>query len=136
VDYVAQAPATSSAPACPGPRPAPARRATAGEARRDYSLPAINLVLYHGVLAPHAPWRSQVVRYGRAAPDFTACSLEASPPATGTPNPWTWAALMRRVFDLDVLAWPVAVLLTASAAARMLGHFSMSLAWRPPWILP
>ena len=28
--------------------------------------PAINLLLYHGVLVPHARWRSQVVRYGRA----------------------------------------------------------------------
>ena len=27
--------------------------------------PAVNLLLYHGVLAPRARWRSQVVRYGR-----------------------------------------------------------------------
>ena len=60
----------------------------------------------HGVLAPHARWRSQVVRYGRPAPDVNARELEASLRAAGTPGAWTWAALMRRVFDLDVLACP------------------------------
>jgi hypothetical protein len=30
--------------------------------------PAVNLVLYHGVLAPHARWRRYIVRYGRPAP--------------------------------------------------------------------
>jgi putative transposase len=30
--------------------------------------PAVNLLLYHGVLAPRARWRSQVVRYGRPTP--------------------------------------------------------------------
>ena len=30
--------------------------------------PTINLVLYHGVLAPRARWRAQVVPYGRPAP--------------------------------------------------------------------
>jgi hypothetical protein len=53
--------------------------------------PAINLVLYHGVLAPHARWRSQVVRFGCAAPDSNARPLEASPappvPRAGGPEP-------------------------------------------------
>jgi Glycosyl transferase family 2 len=35
-----------------------------------------------------------------------ATYAEASPRATGTAGAWTWAALMRRVFDLDVLACP------------------------------
>ena len=29
--------------------------------------PRINLVLYHGVLAPHAGWRARVVAYGARA---------------------------------------------------------------------
>ena len=68
--------------------------------------PAVILVLYHGVLAPHARWRSHIVRYGRPAPDVNAREREASPRAAGTPGAGTWAALMRRVFDLDVLACP------------------------------
>jgi len=68
--------------------------------------PAVNLVLYHGVLAPHARWRAHVVCYGRPAPDVHAREREPSPLAAGTPGAWTWAALMRRVLALDVLACP------------------------------
>jgi uncharacterized protein YbaR (Trm112 family) len=73
--------------------------------------PRINLVLYHGVLGPHAGWRARVVAYG-ALP--TAPSLPASLPdstreqATAEPTHrhWAWAQLMRRAFELDVLACP------------------------------
>jgi Putative transposase len=68
--------------------------------------PAVNLLLYHGVLAPRARWRSHVVRYGRPAPDSPTLELEARPRAAHPTPTWTWAALMRRVFDLDVLACP------------------------------
>jgi len=68
--------------------------------------PAVNLLLYHGILAPHARWRSQVVRYGRPSPESTARQFDASPRAAGTPGAWTWAALMRRVFEIEVLACP------------------------------
>ena len=68
--------------------------------------PAVNLLLYHGVLAPRARWRSQVVRYGRPAPDGLAPALEARPRSPGPTPAWTWAALMHRVLNLDVLACP------------------------------
>jgi hypothetical protein len=69
--------------------------------------PEINLRLYHGVLAPHARWRPQVVGYGRAAPE--AAADDPAEPRPGPPPPrrnWTWAALMRRAFAIDVLACP------------------------------
>ena len=66
--------------------------------------PTVNLVFSHGLLAPHARWRPQVVRYGRPAPDPHAHDVDASP--RGTSGAWSWASLMRRVFDLDVLACP------------------------------
>jgi hypothetical protein len=44
--------------------------------------PEINLLLYHGVLAPHARWRSQVVGYGRVAPEAAA-----DDPAVTRPGP-------------------------------------------------
>ncbi|HEV8307893.1 MAG TPA: hypothetical protein VGW35_09515 [Methylomirabilota bacterium] len=62
-------------------------------------------VLYHGVLAPHARTRAQVVRYGRPAADPHTPEVDASP-RPHTPGAWPWPALMRRVFDLDVLACP------------------------------
>jgi len=48
--------------------------------------PEINLVLYHGVLAPHAQWRAEVVAYRRAERDRTT-----DPRATeaGGPRPRT-----------------------------------------------
>ena len=49
---------------------------------------AVNLVLYRGVLTPHARWRARVVRYGRPAPDAPAREHEASPRAAGTPGAW------------------------------------------------
>jgi hypothetical protein len=59
-----------------------------------------------GGLAPRARWRSQVVSYGRPEPDLKAQEVDARPRDAGTPRAWTWAALMRRVLDLDVLACP------------------------------
>ena len=98
--------------------------------------PRINLVLYHGVLAPHARWRGRVVAHAGAEAGASAQAdaaaldrVEGSPdpapeagigarrePADAAERPgpngvsqprrWTWANLMRRAFDLDVLACP------------------------------
>ena len=72
--------------------------------------PEINLLLYHGVLAPHGQWRLEVVAHCRAdigtAPDSSAAAAEAGRGRAGAPRYWTWAALMRRAFDLDVLRCP------------------------------
>jgi hypothetical protein len=58
--------------------------------------PAINLVR-----APRARWRAAVVRYGRPEPDASPSTADTWPRGA-----WTWAALMHRVFALDVLACP------------------------------
>ena len=68
--------------------------------------PAVNVRLYHGVLAPRARWPLPVVRYGRPEPDLKAQDVDARPRDAGTPRAWTWTALMRRVLGLDVLACP------------------------------
>jgi hypothetical protein len=72
--------------------------------------PRINLILYHGVLAPHARWRARVVAYG-PPPGIALmptnleddAGAHAPPPQ---PRHWAWANLMRRAFDIDVLACP------------------------------
>jgi len=60
---------------------------------------------YHGVLAPRARWRPDVVAYRR-----TECGWARDPRAAGEgasgPRYWTWALLMRRAFDLAVLRGP------------------------------
>jgi hypothetical protein len=51
-----------------------------------------------------------LVAYRRAdigsATDPRAAGAEAGPGRAGSPRYWTWAALMRRAFDLDVLRCP------------------------------
>ena len=95
--------------------------------------PRINLVLYHGVLAPRAAWRAEVVR--RAGP--TADSATA-PPAQTDPavvarrqaRGLCWAALMARTFGCDVLACLrcggrlrlIALIKEASVIRRILTH--------------
>jgi len=73
--------------------------------------PRINLVLYHGVLAPHAGWRARVIA-SSAPPVETSVAASASADANDEPTTapfsrhWAWADLMRRAFDIDVLACP------------------------------
>ena len=102
----------------------------------------MNLLLYHGVLAPRARWRSQVVRYGRPALDGNA--LEASPRAAVPTRAWTWPELMHRVFALDVLACPrcggrlrvIASVQNPLAVQAILAHLRRSGAPEPPGPAP
>jgi hypothetical protein len=69
--------------------------------------PEVHLLLYHGVLAPHAGRRRQVVRFGRPPrPNEEPVALVSGPARPGPPRYRSWAALMRRAFGLDVLACP------------------------------
>jgi len=74
--------------------------------------PEINLLLYHGVLAPHARWRAQVVSYGRPVSEIAvpgpASSGSGPAGAHGPRRPRnsTWAGLMRRAFAIDMLTCP------------------------------
>jgi hypothetical protein len=70
--------------------------------------PHKNLVVYHGVLAARSKLRARVVAYGRPGP---VPEPAADPAATPSPrrarhHDREWAALMRRAFDLDILACP------------------------------
>src|SRR5262245_487112 len=68
--------------------------------------PRINLVLYHGVLAPHSGWRARVVAAGALAPEPASASADANDKPPPGSRHYAWAALMRRTFDLDMLACP------------------------------
>lgn len=87
--------------------------------------PRINLIFYHGMLAPNARHRDAVVAYGAppvaSGPPADVCA-GSDPPAPAVdvsrgPGPpsergastrsprrnWTWAQLMARAFEVDVL---------------------------------
>lgn len=119
--------------------------------------PRINLVIYHGILAPHARSRARVVAGVPTAPTSASASDVAEPaslPApvepggAGTgeassdetrpdrpekPRDWTWADLMRRVFDLDVLLCPrcggrmsvIATIEATDVLRKILGHLRL-----------
>ena len=82
----------------------PARRVSAVIPR-----PRINLVFHHGVLAPTSGWRTRVVLYGAPAAEAPVVASAAFEPGDAPPTPlvgrcWVWADLIRRAFDIDVLA--------------------------------
>ena len=103
--------------------------------------PRVNLLLYSGVLAPRASWRKQIVPHApvsatHAVPDESLSARSVSNPSRG----WRWADLMRRVFELDVLACPrcggrlrlIAVLEASEATKRILRHFRLPTEVPPP----
>jgi Putative transposase/Transposase zinc-binding domain len=109
--------------------------------------PRINLLIYHGVLAPNAPWRRLVV--AREEESHVAGSAVAAAPSPATsdeipstdgrrtpirPRYRSWAELMRRAFDTDVLACPkcggrmvlLATIEDPVVISRILTHLGLS----------
>jgi hypothetical protein len=87
--------------------------------------PRVNLILYHGVLAPRAAGRSAIVSRARARA-----------PADGghgrSGGGWRWASLMRRAFGFDVLACGcggrlrlIALVEPGAVCARILRHLGV-----------
>ena len=102
--------------------------------------PRINLILYHGVLAPRAAWRRLVVpRREPGVPcDGHTRTAEAEPQdesETDQPRPGghLWAALMQRSFGFDVLACPrcggrlrlIALIEQPAVVRRILDHLGL-----------
>ena len=104
--------------------------------------PRINLLLYHGVLAPRAAWRSFVVGFrapvspGEAAVAAGSSDQSVSDGA-GAPRRRVggrlWADLMARTFGFDVLACPrcggrlrlIALIEDPSVVLRLLQHLGL-----------
>jgi hypothetical protein len=97
--------------------------------------PRVNLVLYHGLLAPRAAWRAEVM--AARAPRATADAHVEASASEVTPRPVargaSWADLMHRAFEADVLACPrcggrlrLTALIEASAVTRrILTHLAL-----------
>jgi hypothetical protein len=72
--------------------------------------PRFHTLRFHGVLAPHAAWRSAVIP-GRPeaeeeGPPAAGPGAGSGPPAAPRERASRWAALLRRVFAIDVFACP------------------------------
>jgi hypothetical protein len=89
---------------------------------------------YHGVLAPHARWRARVVAYDTAdAPDPPSVEEATRVTAGVERRHWRWADLMRRAFEMDVLACPrcggrmvlIATIEDPAVVRRILTHLGL-----------
>lgn len=100
--------------------------------------PRVNLTLYHGMLAPNARLRNEIV----PQPPMPR-SPEGPIVASATkPRNFLWAELMRRTFDVDVLTCPwcagprklIALIQKPEAIRKILEH--LGLPSQPPGISP
>lgn len=64
--------------------------------------PRINQLIYHGVFAPNAAWRKEVVAYGRSEQQFEG---QAASRSTSGRNS-KWADLLKRIFLVEALSCP------------------------------
>jgi hypothetical protein len=149
--------------------------------------PRVNLLIYHGVFAPHARRRGSAVKEAQRGIPYAGNPQTAvqdvgtargSPPAEGaqrppaapgaeavpsngvaTPPPppsgyrrpkhYAWADLMRRTFEIDVLACPdcggqlrlLATIVERAVVEKILGHLALAAevplpapARAPPWL--
>ena len=100
--------------------------------------PRINLILYHGVLAPRAAWRALVVGHQEAAGPGDGGTDRALDPSAPSGRPRgaggaLWADLMRRSFGFDVLTCPrcggrlrlIALIEEASVIQRIRRHLGL-----------
>ncbi len=101
--------------------------------------PRLHLIRYHGVLAPNAKLRAQVVPQGppAQAPAATeaaaaaACEVE---PVQARPHRISWARLLKRIFDIDMQHCPhcgagelkiIAAILERPVIEKILSHLGL-----------
>ena len=67
--------------------------------------PRLHLIRFHGVLAPNAALRAQIVP-GEADPAPTTAADAGDPPAVSPRARMSWAQLLQRVFAIDLTTCP------------------------------
>ena len=92
-------------------------------------------MLSYGVLATHAAWRAEVVPQRACVGEAPGASAAPGATSAALPGPGgrRWADLMRRAFDIDVLACPrcggrlrlLALLEAGTVTARILRHLGL-----------
>jgi len=94
--------------------------------------PRLNLIRFHGVLAPNAKWRAQIVPGGQAKVPNAQQSSDADQVASPRYR-MNWARLLKRVFKSDLAACPdcggelkiIAAITQPSAINKLLTHFGL-----------
>lgn len=102
--------------------------------------PNHHLIRYHGILAPHSKWRHLVVSNDQNKGSETEDGKNEAPPTQR--KRLTWAALLQRVFDIDIHHCPqcggtmkaIAAITEKTVIDKILTHLGIPTA--PPRVSP
>jgi len=91
--------------------------------------PRLNLIRFHGVLAPNAKLRSEIIPGSRKNKSNPSCTNDAVPPSSASVR-ISWARVLKRVFDIDIERCPhcggtlkiIAAILESGAITKILDH--------------
>lgn len=94
--------------------------------------PRLNLIRFHGVLAPNAKLRPQIIP-GRPHPLNDTLDDPAGAPHHSTSARLSWARLLKRVFDIDIERCPhcggtlkiIAAIENPAVIAKILAHLGL-----------
>ena len=94
--------------------------------------PRLNLIRFHGVLAPNAKLRPQIIP-SRPANEHDTCDDPQGAPHHSPTARMSWARLLKRVFDIDIECCPhcggtlkiIAAIEDPSVTARILAHLGL-----------
>ncbi len=94
--------------------------------------PRLNLIRYHGVLAPNAKWRAEIVPGRALSANDTSADLDGAPHHSASAR-MSWARLLKRVFDIDLEHCPhcggtlkiIAVIEGPAVIAKLLAHLGL-----------
>jgi len=100
--------------------------------------PRLHLIRFHGVLAPHAKLRAEIVP---SAPlnAHQACDHHAQTPPSSAPARMSWACLLKRVVELDIEYCPrcggrlkiLAAIVDPQVIVQILTHLGLPARARP-----
>ena len=94
--------------------------------------PRLNLIRFHGVLAPNAKIRSEITPGGPVTINDTTDDLDDTPHHSPSAR-MSWAQLLKRVFDIDIEHCPhcggtmkiVAAILESEVITKILAHLGL-----------
>jgi len=95
--------------------------------------PRLNLIRFHGVLAPNAKLRAEIIPGSKKNKSHASNANDAAPPSQATVR-ISWARLLKRVFEIDIEHCPqcggnmkiIAAILERAAITKILNHLGLS----------
>ena len=94
--------------------------------------PRLNLIRFHGVLAPNAKLRAEIIPGSKKNKSHASNANDAAPPSQATVR-ISWARLLKRVFEIDIEHCPqcggnmkiIAAILERAAITKILNHLGL-----------